>query len=650
MLEVYEHHAYDYHDTLIEMGGRPTRAVLQKPAWKAIYEKHQIRIVDVHGELECTLAPNENLTLHHWSEECSRFDEELERWNEFRDYQRNKELPPLLKTAFDSESTDQRLMKILIRLNDWREFQHYQQVKVGRATMLTWKITRAIEKIVRKEAISDNATPSHEISYELDTCLDKLFRRQRDLETSEKQLTWIESQIPAILSEACASLESAHPLQRQLDIKLEQQVNAFYQELKILEARPDHPVQIACEPVGFAQKICHWGSEVSRLMHQLWEWKIFLKWRRMQPSESKPAHLEEQESSERSSNLQIWVDYVTYRRFQLDRTRSWAASWQRLLKKDENEMKTAPKDLGLIFLQDSITMAREYVERFQQDIYTAESQVQLAEQQLAELSSEYSSSTIVQVTEQSTSHPRLPPSPPESDSVEIIPGDFQLTNLSSSPEKVRRSRGSTESPIGAISESVQQSNLFNEIWRLLAKKDNINKTQPVTVADVVIPDRVIVNEEFQMTAAPDDLYRHEMIEDSGAELIDTHRSGVEDTLMIDSEDPVNTSSRPTLKVDSKGRSTARKLPLPTYLVPTSRKTRSAAKLDSGRILKKIGKKQVRKVMTLTEQQSLTLQNAASTSYPLAAPISLRRSERLEKKIAASAVGSSPQSNTVETPK
>ena len=631
MLEQYERYAHIYHDTLVELGGRPTRTVLEKPAWKANYEKDQIRIVNNDGELECTLGPDMDITYYHWDKESTLFLEELDQWEEFRDWQRRIEHQPLLNIPFDPENMDQRLVKILVSLNDWREFQHYQQVKVGRAAMRTWSINQKIRNNLRIEATSEKADLP-KVQRHISACIHELYSRQQDLEDSEKQLTWIELQVPDILSEACASLDDASPLQRELEMLLKQQANAFYQDMKGLEARPHHSMQTPHQSAGFAEIVCHWGSEISRLMQERWEWKIFLKWRRNQPSTSKVANSGQQEPSGRSFDLQLWVDHVAYRKFQLERTQDWVVGWQRLLKEDEDRMKTPLQGAALSILQDTIEMVRAYVERFKEDVHTAESQLGLAEQQLAELSSQQPSSAAVQITQQSTGHPQLPPSPAKSDSTESIPGNSQLPNSSSFPTKVNRPRGSSESPLSDTLESFQQSNAPDQNRGTQAKNSIVGKKQSSTVADDFVSDQVIVDEDIQMTDAPGDLYPHETVKDDKVlEFKDTLLTAVKDF-----------SSPPAPAVNLKVRSTeaTRKWPLPIDQVPTSRKTRSVTKPNSHKILKNKGKKHAKKLVPFTKHQSTALLGSTSTNYPTR-PITLRRSERLKKRVPASAFTSLP---------
>lgn len=641
MLEYNERYAYIHHDTLVEMGGRPTRAVLEKPAWKAEYEKDQIRILNYDGELQFTLGPDEDLTYHHWSDECFRFSEELDRWKEFREWQQGMEHQPLLNISFDPGDTDQRLVEILIRLNDWREFQHYQQVKVGRTAMKTWSINQVVRNNMRKEATLDKIDYPESLRYQLSTCLHELYGRQQDLEDSETQLTWIESQILEILSEACGSLDDTIPLQRELELKLEQQANAFYQDMKILEARPDHSVQHPYQSSGLAERIRHWGSETTRLMQERWEWKIFLKWRRLQPS--KAANLEEQEPSGRSSDLQIWVDHIAYRRFQLERARDWVAAWQRLLTDDEDDMKTPPEGPELFILQDSIKMVGAYVERFRKDAHTVESQLRLAEQQLAELSSQQSSSAAFQITQQSTRRIQMPLSNPKPESTESMPGDCRLPNSSSVSTEAHRTREPSSSPMRGVQESIQQSNVSNTGMARRAKTSNIDKKMSVTIAKDILPDQVIVDDDIQMTDAPSDSYPHETINEArGSGLKDTIPVGVEDTSMTDVKNPVHNNSAPASEVDLKIRNTGspRKWPSPIDQVPNSRKIRSMTKLKSNKILKNKGKKQAKKIKTFSKTQNTALLKSASTSYPTK-PITLRRSARLQKRVPPSASTSPP---------
>ena len=115
----------------------------------------------------------------------------------------------------------------------------------------------------------------------------------------------------------------------------------------------------------------------------------------------------------------------------------------------------------------------------------------------------------------------------------------------------------------------------------------------------------------------------------------------EDTDMSDVEDPpIQTPlSPPESQPTSTQNTNPKKGPSPSSHGPTSRKTQSATKPDqvpSGRILKNSrNKKRCPKEKVFTEEQTKALLDAASTGCPPTGPATLRRSERLKVKAAAS---------------
>lgn len=634
-LENYKRAAYKHHDTLIGMGGRPTRKVLEEPAGKAVYGKDEIRIFDEHGEPQGTVALDENLTVHHWKTECVRFEEELDRWKEFRDYQPDMKVYPLLQCTFDPSNMDQRLVKILVMLNDWREFQYYyQRVKVGDALMLTWQSKRDMKKIMDEEDMPQDFTSSSKIACSLEECLGQAFPGQRDLNTSQKQLAWIESQIPEILTESCASLEADPLLHRQLEMKLEQQANNFNQELESLEARPVRSLQPPHQSARSGQRICHWGAETTRLMQEREEWKIFMGWRKRQLSTEDAAITAEQVPSERSSDLRIWTDYVAYRRYQVDRSRPWLAGLQTLLKIRKKQMKTTPRD-QLFMLEMANSWLRADMEKCQHDIHTAELRVRSAEEQLAELSSQRLSPAAVQITLQSNRHPQLPLIPPRSEPTKLVPGSSNLIHLSSSPIKVLRTKISTNSPVGEIPHSPQPSNVPKEGRNIAAKENKVYKKQPVNVRN-----KAKANDDTQMMEAPIHAGLEEATGDGErVEVIHAPKSDAGEVVMMDAEEPIDTCSRIASEVRSKCRSTriSRKSSLPIHQAPTSKKTRSAKKLDqtiSGRVLKPAVKKPVRKAKAFTDRQNMALLSPTLVEGSPTISPPCRKSQRLRDKAAA----------------
>lgn len=648
MTEDYRETAYEYHDTLVEMGGRPTRSVLDKPVGKVVYKKEEgiIDILDEHGKLTCTLEHDMSPMHHHWTKESSRFEEELDRWKEFQDYQRkNPHLSPL-NTSFDIRDVDLSLKAILLRLNEWREFEVYHQCKVNDALMSTWASRQALTKLFQEKATSDRAGSNPNIQSMIDRWLERLFPRQMALDACQKQLTCIESQAFEMLSEASASLEGAPLLCLQLEKKMEEQANAIYQDLELLEARPSRPAQASLPTSPYVQRILHWKSETSRLLKERREWKIFLKWRRNQASASTSVSTEEQQPNSRHVDPALWFDYVTYQQSQLDKARSWVDCWRGLQRSTEKQIETLTK-AGIPTLGGSIKSIQKYVERFQQDVRTAEAQLRSAQQYFAELSSQQIPPAAHEGTQQSTDCQQLPPSAHGSDASGSRFNEREHLNLRVSPTKAHRPSSTHKVP-----GSVHPSSIPGRVRKMRAKKGNTERGQPISVSHTIVSDQVILDDDIQMPDPPNYSYPHEAIrEDEGAEPIDALMSGIKDTMMVDAGSPVNTSPPRISKVDSKSRGAraVKEAALPTHRIPTSRKTRSATNLNqaiSNRILnkahKKTDKKPAKNAKTFTEQQTIALLNTALTSHSSTESPSLRRSERLKKKAAAPAVVSPPQ--------
>lgn len=630
MTDNYKEAAYEYHDTLVKTGGRPTRPVLEKPAGKAVYKKEEgiIDIIDEHGKLACTLEYDMSPIHYHWTQECSRFEGELDRWKEFQEYQqRNPQLSPL-ETAFDLRDTDQSLEAILLRLNEWREFEVYHQCKVNDAMMLTWRTRRVLDQLIQEEAASDPAESSPKIQRKLREWLDQLFPKQMDLEAKQKQLACIETQAFEILSEAIASLNGAPLLCQQLEKEMEKQTNVVYRELELLGARPSRTAQASSPTAPYSQRILHWKSETSRLLKERGEWKMFRKWRKNQANASTSVIADGHRSRGHRMDPALWLDYVTYLQSQLDKARGWVSCWRRL------QRSTEKREQGLIeagepILGGSIESIQLYVDHFQQDVRTAEARLRSAQQQLAELSPQQAPAAAHENAQRSTKHQELPPSLPDSGAPGVRSHNEENPRSRFSPTKADRSP-----PAHEFSGSVHPSSIPSQVGDKRAKKDNTDNGQLFAVSDDLIPDPAKVDDDTQMTDARDHSYSYELIGDgNGANPIDTP--------MSDIEDPVTNSPPPVSKMSIKGRGSRakRKSRLPVDQVPTSRKTRSATKLDqdtSDRVLKNTDKKSVRKKKGFSERQTMALLNTASTngSSTRSSP-SLRRSQRLKEKAAAS---------------
>ena len=515
---------------------------------------------------------------------------------------------------------------MLFRLNEWREFEVYHQCKADDRMMSTWRLRQALARLFEEEATSDRedttserAAVGKEIRANIESRLDVLFSRQLDFEASLKQLACIELQGLEMLSEASASLEGSPLLCQQFEKKMEDQTNGVYRKLGLLKARPSRSPQAPSTTAPFTQRILHWKSETSRLYGELREWKIFLKWRRNQANPSTSTSTKEQESNGRDVDLALWIDFVAYQQSEVDKARSWVGCWQRLQKSAAEEIQDLTR-AGLPTLGGTSESIRKYIERFQQDVRTAEARLRSAQQQLADLSLQQSPSAALDFTPESSRRQQSPPGSPDLKASGSRFNDPEHLHLEISSAKAHRRPPTTHGSSG----SVHASKVSSPVGETRAEEPCTDKGPLIAISDAVVPDQVRNDDDTQMRDAADRSCPHEVIGvGEGTEPIETDTGDV--------EDPVNKSSCPAPKIVSQNTDSVDETPLPIHQVQTSRKTRSAADLDCNRVLKKKGKKQAKTVKTFTEEQRLALLNAASTSDPPTDPIPLRRSERLTRK-------------------
>ena len=524
-IDFYRNCAYEDHEALIELGGRPTREVLEKPAWTTVKEKGGNRNVTFHDY--GNVALNRNLMIQHWSKESEYFDGELTRWKDFRTHQQIAANHGWLKIEFDPNATDPRLANILVKLNDWREFQNYQQMEVSRYAL---SVRRHLKRIVGDETVSVEAASPPNLQFLTDRSLDRFFGLQMALESSETLLTWVEGQIPEILVETSATLEDNTLLQQKLEIDLAQQAHAFHQKLLSLEARPNRSVQTPGHSLGFTRRMCHWGLETTRLMKDLWEWRVFLKWRRTKLYKSGTSNLKRQASNRLSSHAQVWVDFVAFRKYELDRTRNWVELWQRMLpEKESAPMTTEEKDLELDYFKSYITDIRSNVKAFQQDVHTAKTRLRLAEQQLAQLTSQQSSSASAQLMRNSLKPSHLPPYAPDLESPTVHL--FKALTLDSPwklPE-VHRTVQSIKAPFCGALYSVQSSSVPDLEGGRQMQKSSIRRRQAAIISEDIDPIRVPVDDDICMTDTCEAKDSHETVEEGAGTASD-------DDIMSDDED------------------------------------------------------------------------------------------------------------------
>ncbi|KAL9638790.1 MAG: hypothetical protein Q9204_001364 [Flavoplaca sp. TL-2023a] len=154
--------AKEAYDTLIQMGGRPTRSIRFNPRWKTVIVDGDLVYQDAE-EVEALFldrrssGPGSSWTeaefiAAHWGAEYRQFKEELQRWRDFRHIQQwRREHRPNYAREEDVERQrypqDPHLTASLKKLKDWKEYQTYFQDSINRDKKYMENKRRAVEAL-----------------------------------------------------------------------------------------------------------------------------------------------------------------------------------------------------------------------------------------------------------------------------------------------------------------------------------------------------------------------------------------------------------------------------------------------------------------------------------------------------------------------
>ncbi len=115
--------AYQLYDTLIALGGRPSRQIREQPVWETTLVNGIVYYTDPHDRRLGGSVEEEYYIHSHGDEEWTRCEEELERWQEFRVFQQRLVQLARRETDLDLETPDQKLVETLTKISDWQDFQ-----------------------------------------------------------------------------------------------------------------------------------------------------------------------------------------------------------------------------------------------------------------------------------------------------------------------------------------------------------------------------------------------------------------------------------------------------------------------------------------------------------------------------------------------
>lgn len=556
-------------------------------------DEEQERILDML-EVGNMTSEEDSLAAVHWSNEAQKWWKELEQWKRFKEAQRIHNQSGRTKRELELENTDVELVEALSKLNDWQEFEELQQHEVYEAEWLQEQCQQRITVFQNATVGASGAELRRESQAPWDEWIEQMEKGQKRLEASEEKLMWVKGQWPEVLEEACQLIAAASPeLQKQLENKFEKQTNAMYSWLRLFRGRPSHPIYPPDEKVGLAQRLDHWISETSGFTAELREWKYFLDWRR--------EHVQE-ETSQTVPRPRLLKDLVKYRQYKLYRATGWADCWrQRARQLTEAEKSTSLPENSVFrnvddeddefdedfqYWQDALAcgfeevtegeQAGNFASEAEETVSIAAKRLDRAKQELEVVLAKYS---------------RIP----RGGGPAVSSGG----QLPQSAEKLPKNQKTSHK-----NEKGHRRSKKKEARKSDAKTGNTNTKQQALPAFSPNPNQVNETDEIEMSDVPESSRLVEAIEEVKEEEI-------EDTAMPDVED-----HKPTTNTIS------RKMPSP------SRKTSSAPKLNqplSGRIPKnknKDNKKPGKKAKTFTEQQTMLLLNAASTSCPPTDPTAL----------------------------
>lgn len=605
---------------------------------------------DDYERIEAIFEVDKDRSSSHWAEEMSKWDSELLQWERFKEAQRIHNQYGRSKVDLELENTDAALVGVLHKLNDWLEFQslHYRRIHEAESSIIRCqqgnaRSHNAIVAAVSADAMLDIKEPS-------EGWMRLMRQAQERLEASQNELKWVKSQWTEVIAEACSSIAAEPKLQEQLEAKFEKRAKAIYCILQQKGARPSRAVYAPNRDAAFAQRLRHWISESSSLIAELLEWKAFILWRR----HVKDAGNTDQEGrrilSEGDSCSELFEDHVKYQQCELDKAASWAESWRRQARKykeahrnmwpyggcimsyhgpgslscERDDVDDEDTEDGYEDDEDDDSNAAE-AKRAEVFAIRAEEKVSIAtkrlEQSKQKLQSILAELAIPATSEAQTAYltTQLPPTPPA------------LHSSQSSPNRRRPS---------------EQKCLASKGLRRL-KKERVRKGE-ARMANIDTEQRALPQFHLDSNALKDhdDVEMSDDAENSSPIEINEDLIDTEDTAMSDFEERLNEtppSSPPSLSSSSSPPSSPpqsyprpasdnlyKKLPSPESPCPTSRKTRSATKLDqvpSGRVLKNTSKNKPRKkAKDFTEEQTKALLDAASNGSSPTNPTSLGRNE------------------------
>ena len=578
---------------------------------------------------EDMIPEDARFVARHWAKEANAWHGELRRWQKFKQAQQTYHQCDRSELDLELENTDVTLVDALSKLNDWQEFHLMHVNEVHEAERFYELCQQGISRTHGAMVVASSADPMLKFKESQTGWMSDMREAQEGLETSRKTLSWIKSQWPAVIAEACSLIAAAPKLlEQQLEAKFERQIKATYRTLQEKGARPSHAVNAPDKNASLPQRIQHWVSESSALDQELWEWRIFMAWRRHIRNSGNVDQQGRRVLSEGDSRSELFEDFVKYQQYGFDKAMSWVNCWRHQARKHREThvrrlrcKETASESVAYwwnrCFYDDDDNKENEVAEAEKAEIYAVQAEgnvsvaaerLEIAKQKLQDILAE-SGPSSASVTPPAYTESQRPPTPPKSPS----------------PEGLRKSQRSS-SQKGSGGNKYRRSKK-ERARRREANMANANTEQHALPTVSLSSSNLNGNDED--TRMSDDAEDSNPIELKKK----SNQKDSEDAVMSDTEDradrlpssPPGPHLRPIPQMDHTN------VPSSSSPSPVSRRTRSATKRDQvplGKVLKKPSKnKPIKKTKVFTEQQQMALLNAAATEHPTAAPTSPGRNEQ-----------------------
>lgn len=627
--------AQRYYDKLVALGGRPTRPMKQYPDCNTTTTENSTQYREDYERIEAILEVDKDRSSSHWAEEMSKWDHELLHWERFKDAQRIHNQYGRYEVDLELENTDAALVGVLYKLNDWQEFQSLHCRRVHEAERSMERCQQGLARSHNAVVAATNADAMLDIKEPMGGWIGLMRQAQERFEASQNELKWVKGQWTEVIAEACSSIATEPKLQEQLEAKFEKRVKAIYRILQQKGARPSFAVYPPKRDAGFAQRLWHWISEGSALFAELSEWKAFLSWRRQVKDDGNTDREGRRMLSVGDSCSELFEDHVEYQQYELDKAISWVNSWRRQATRYKEAYERVWRYYGRRTLgsgsrwlhcervddddddedtedgyEDDEDDDSDAAQARRAEVYAmrAEEKVSIATKRLEQSKQKLQSVLAELVLPATNETPAVQPT------TQLLPAP-PTSHSSQSPSNRRRPS--------------EQKGLSGKGPRRL-KKERVRKVKAKTAS--------IDTEQHALPQFPlgsnalkdhDDVEMSDVAEDSSPIEINEDLIDSEDTAMFDIEErPHDTppSSPPSLPPSSPqsypkpaSDKCYKNTPSPKSPCPTSRKTRSATKLDqvpSGRVLKNTSKNKPRKkAKDFTGTQTKALLDAASTATP-----------------------------------